>query len=78
MSVFLCRPCKITIIDNRKGVIPACPSCGKPTVPKAGPGAIEEQFPEKSPDDTVFQLDLQNLPPVIDPIKPPEPPEKKK
>ena len=76
MSVFLCRACQVTIIENRKDEKPICPRCKKPMLPKAGPGSIEEQFPDRSPHDSVFQLDLENLPPSIDPVKRPDLPKK--
>ena len=76
MAVFLCHPCGVTIIENNKDVKPGCPRCKKDMVPKSGPGSIEEQFPDKAPDDTVLQLNLNNLPKSIDPVKRQEPPKK--
>jgi DNA-directed RNA polymerase subunit RPC12/RpoP len=69
MAVYLCHPCGVTIIEIHKVAKPVCPRCGKDVVPKAGPGSIEEAFPEKAPHDSVFELDLNNLPPSIDPVK---------
>jgi hypothetical protein len=75
MAVFLCRLCGVTIIENNKDVKPTCPRCRKDMQPKAGPGSIEEQFPDQSPEDTVLHLNLNNLPKAIDPVK--QPPKKK-
>ena len=73
MSVFLCHPCGVTIIENAKGAKPACPRCQKPMLPKTGPGSIEEQFPERVPDDTVLQMN-PNYVPKADEVKRKEPP----
>lgn len=56
MGVFLCHPCGVTSIENGKDVKPTCPRCKKAMLPKAGPGSLEEQFPDKAPEDTVLQL----------------------
>jgi len=77
MAVFLCRPCGVTLIENKKDEKPVCPRCRKEMLPKVGPGAIEEEFPDKTHTDTVFRLDINNLPPSIDPVKQQEPPKKK-
>lgn len=74
MAVFLCHPCGITMLENNKDATPTCPRCRRAMLPKAGPGSIEEQFPDKMPDDTVLQLNLNNLPKAIDPVK--DPPKK--
>ena len=71
MAVFLCHPCGITILENNKDVKPTCPRCQRNMLPKAGPGSIEEQFPEKAHDETVLQLNLNNLPKAVDPVKEP-------
>jgi DNA-directed RNA polymerase subunit RPC12/RpoP len=74
MAVFLCHPCGITILENNKDAKPACPRCQRSMLPKAGPGSIAEQFPEKRHEETVLQLNLNNLPKAIDPVKdPPKP-----
>jgi hypothetical protein len=73
MAVFLCHHCTITIVENRAGEKPKCPRCKKEMIPKAGPGSIEEQFPDRSPDETVFRVDFKDLPPSIDPVKRQEP-----
>ena len=75
MSVFLCHACGVTILESAKGAKPECPRCRKPMVPKSGPGAIEEQFPEKAHEDTVLQLKLDNLPKENDPVKEAPPPQ---
>lgn len=71
MAVFLCHPCGVTMIENNKDAKPACPRCRKEMLPKSGPGSIEEQFPDKAHEDTVLQLNLNNLPKLNDPVKNP-------
>ena len=71
MSVFLCHPCGVTIIENAKDAKPVCPRCRKDMLPKVGPGSIEEQFPDRRHEETVLQLNLNNLPKLVDPVKNP-------
>jgi hypothetical protein len=59
------------MIENNKDAKPACPRCTKEMLPKTGPGSIEEQFPDKAHEDTVLQLNLNNLPKLNDPVKNP-------
>ena len=73
MAVFLCHPCGITMIETKEQAAPTCPRCRKGMVPKAGPGSIEEQFPESSPVDTVLQLN-PNYVPKADDVKRKDPP----
>ena len=73
MAVFLCHACGVTIIENNKDVKPTCPRCKKEMLPKAGPGSIEEQFPQKAHEDTVLQLN-PNYVPKADDVKRKEPP----
>ena len=73
MAVFLCRPCGVTLIENKKDEKPVCPRCQKAMLPKSGPGSIEEQFPDKAPEDTVLQLNPLYVPKAED-VRRKEPP----
>jgi len=73
MAVFLCHPCGVTIVENAKDAKPTCPRCRKPMLPKTGPGSIEEQFPDKAPEDTVLQLNPNYVPKASD-VKRKDPP----
>lgn len=73
MSVYLCHPCGVTTIETAKDAKPACPRCGKVMLPKAGPGSIEEQFPDAKHEDTVLQLNPLYVPKAGD-VRRKEPP----
>lgn len=73
MAVFLCHPCGVTMIENNKDAKPACPRCRKEMLPKSGPGSLEEQFPDKAPEDTVLQLNPLYVPKADD-VRRKEPP----
>ncbi|HKS16791.1 MAG TPA: hypothetical protein VJU16_05725 [Planctomycetota bacterium] len=73
MSVYLCHPCGVTIIETEKDAKPSCPRCKRAMLPKSGPGSIEEQFPAKAHEDTVLQLNPNYVPKAED-VKRPETP----
>jgi hypothetical protein len=73
MGVFRCHPCGVTSVENAKDAKPNCPRCQRPMIPKTGPGAIEEQFPDKAHEDTVLELNPRYLPKASD-VKKQDPP----
>jgi hypothetical protein len=59
MAVLGCLACEIVIVQKvAEGTKVPCPACGKPMVPKSGPGSPDIQFPQEPSRESVLDLDL--------------------